>query len=225
MKHLVLVRHGESDWNAQRRIQGQSGTGLSRRGHEQAVHLATELASTYPDARLVVSDLQRCRETATPGEARIGRRAIVDADLRERDFGAWTGRLVTEVEADDPERFARWAAGHDVLPEVGGEDSQALRDRVLAAIDRHLAEVDDGGALVCITHGGPVWNGTRALVDLHEEALGGVANASVTELLVDGSFGWRLAHWNQVGHLPPDVRSYQRRVERARRDGAPPAGR
>ncbi len=204
MTHLVLVRHGESEWNVARRIQGQSGTGLSARGRRQAERTAEVIADVHPDADLISSDLERCRLTAELVGSRLGREPSYDPGLRERDFGAWTGRLATEVAGQDRERWERWRAGEDVIAETGGEDSPTLAARVIAVYRRLAADAGDG-TVVCVTHGGPVWHGTRALLELDDGVLGGVANCSITEIRYDGSHATLLS-WNQVAHLPRSLR-------------------
>lgn len=211
MKHLVLVRHGQSEWNAERRIQGQDGTGLSALGRKQAELAADWLAATYPDARLWVSDLQRCLETVAPLAERLDREPRLHAGLRERSFGQWEGRLVHEVSEAEPERFERWRHGEDVVPEVGGETSPELTTRVLAAFEEILEDLPERGLAVAVTHGGPVWHGAQAFVGI-EQAVGGVANTSITELLVDPAWGRRLGAWNQTSHLPPELQSWLRPV-------------
>lgn len=217
MKHLILVRHGESDWNVERRIQGQLGTGLSDRGHEQAAATAQWLAQTFPDAALFTSDLQRCRETAAPLERALGRGAAPLEGLRERDYGSWQGRLTEDVRRDEGDRYGRWVAGEDIMGELGGEDNAVFRKRVGTTLESILADLSDDGVAVCISHGGPVWYGTSEILALHDPVLGAVANASVTELLVDADAGRRLASWNQTTHLPAGLRTWLRRVEPARR--------
>lgn len=225
MRQLVLVRHGESLWNAERRIQGQAGSGLSDLGRSQAEHTAEWIAAAWPRARVVSSDLQRCRETAAPLEARLGVAATLEPALRERDFGRWSGQLLDDVRADDRDRWQRWRAGEDVIGEVGGESSDELATRVVAALTRLLWELDDDGVGVAVTHGGPVWHGTHAMLDLTSGILGGVANASVTVLGSSGGPAW-LQAWNQVGHLPVGaVTSLRPAVGRTPERAAPPVGR
>lgn len=210
MRSLVLVRHAQSAWNQERRIQGQAGSGLSATGVEQARLTGVWLAASYPGARVVSSDLQRCRETAAPlGEA-LGTTVTLDAGVRERDFGEWSGQLLDDVAAGHPELWARWRAGEDVVPEVGGESSTALADRVTRAYRRILADVPDDGVVIVVTHGGPVWHGTTALLGLRPGVLGGVGNTAVTELAVGDHDDFVLSAWNQVGHLPPELRSWFR---------------
>lgn len=224
MKWLVLIRHGESAWNAEQRVQGQAGTGLSETGREQAKHTAELVAEAYPDAALYVSDLQRCIETAEPIALQLRVEPVVERGLRERDFGRWTGNLVNEVAAADPGLWERWRQGEDVVGEVGGETTAVLVARVRRVFDDILAATKPGGVAVCVTHGGPIWHGTRELLDLSTGVLGGVANASVTEIVDDPTFGRRLASWNQVGHLPVELRTWRRAVDQARRQASPPAG-
>ncbi len=226
MTQLVLVRHGLSAWNIERRIQGQAGSGLSPDGHEQAERTAGWLAETYPDARLWSSDLQRCRETVAPLAAATGTAPTFDERLRERDFGDWSGLLLGEVESGYPELWARWRAGEDVVAEVGGESSRALTDRVVVALTEVLDATPADGAAVVVTHGGPVWHGTHALLSLPHGTLGGVGNAAVTELVRGGDGAYHLAAWNQTAHLPPSLRSYLRPADgRAASRRAPAVGR
>lgn len=216
MRHLLLVRHGQSEWNREHRIQGQAGTGLTDLGTRQVKRAAAWLGASHPDARVVSSDLQRCRETAAPIAASLGVEVDEDRDLRERDFGDWTGRLVDDVEREHADLFARWRQGEDIVPEVGGESSAELSKRVVGALERTLADLPDPGVAVVVTHGGPVWHGTAGFLGLPDDVLGGVANASITELIADESWGRRLNAWNQVAHLPPEMQTWLRAVREAR---------
>lgn len=223
MKRLVLVRHGESIWNAEARIQGQRCAGLSEIGHRQAEAVAASLASTYPHARLVTSDLQRTRETMAPLAAALGRTADEDAGLRERTFGAWEGRLRREVVASEPGRWRRWLAGEDVVEEIGGESAEQLGDRVEPRLRALVDDLDDDGVTIAVTHGGPVWYGTHRLFGLPFGTLGAVDNTSVTEVVAwDGRLV--LDRWNEVAHLPSELRTGWRPRPRAVADG-PPVGR
>lgn len=223
MKHLLLVRHGESNWNAEGRIQGQRCAGLSPSGHEQAEQMARALVRRHPAASLATSDLQRTVETAAPLAAALGVEAQVDPRLRERHFGAWEGRLRDDVRAEDADRWRRWRHGEDVIVEVGGEPAPVLVARVLEVFRALLDATADGGAAIAVTHGGTIWHGTHALLGLPVPSLGGVANASVAQLAVDGDGRWAvLDRWNEVGHLDVAVRptGVQRRVS-----DAPPVAR
>ena len=214
-RRLVLVRHGESVWNVERRVQGHECRGLTDVGHTQAARtgaaLARQLAADEDgDApvRLVTSDLGRCRDTAAPIAAALGVAAHVDATLRERSFGRWEGMTRAELEADDADRYARWRTGADVIAEVGGESDATLRTRAAAAFSRLLGDDDAGGTVVAVTHGGTIWYGLHALLGLDAYRFGQVRNASVSELVVGarGPAGLdpalpQLVRFNETSHL------------------------
>ncbi len=246
----MLVRHGESVWNAEARIQGQRCAGLSALGHAQARSTAVALAAAHPDAQLVTSDLQRTRETMAPLAEALRCEPAEDPGLRERTFGAWEGRLRTEVARDDPERWARWLAGEDVVEEVGGESASMLADRVDPVLRRWLTATPPGSVTIAVTHGGPVWHGTHRLLGLAPGTLGGVSNAAVTHLVAWGGTtnspataaelaAWGgdspadgggseelgavvLDRWNETAHVPYELRTGSLPVQLA--DG-PPVGR
>ena len=141
MTTLLLVRHGETDWNRELRIQGSSDTELNARGRTQAHDLASELAGVEIDA-VYSSDRRRARETAEIATA--GRRLDVrlDRDLRERSFGSWEGLTRSEV----AERFPD-------LEHHDGESDDQVRDRVLAAVHR-IVGAHPGEEVLVVSHGG-----------------------------------------------------------------------
>jgi broad specificity phosphatase PhoE len=223
VKRLVLVRHGESVWNAEGRIQGQRCAGLSETGHAQAKVTGRALAEAHPDAQVVASDLQRCRETATPLLDALGvTEPRFDPRLRERSFGSWEGRLRPEVAAEDADRAARWRDGEDVIGEVGGETAGMLTARIGPALREHLDATPDDGTTILVTHGGPVWHGTHLLLGLPAGTLGPVHNASVTELATWGDGAVVLQRWNETAHLPLELRTGW---SPSRVPDAPPLGR
>jgi glucosyl-3-phosphoglycerate phosphatase len=186
---LVLVRHGETEWNADGRWQGHGGGGLSVRGREQARRTAESLMREIGDIALIArSDLRRVAETAEPLEA-DGAPVRVDPRLRELDCGSWAGLTHAEIAEADPERYAAWQAGADVAP-GGGERVADMQARVTAALTEHLDELGDGGTAVVVTHGGPIRVGVAGLrgrsVTALDEACAPVANCSITELVSAG---------------------------------------
>ena len=136
MATLMLVRHGETDWNADGRLQGQTDRPLSEFGRRQARQLAEELADDGLEA-IYASDLSRARETAEIVGERLGLAVALDADLREKDWGNWEG--LTAVERD--------------RVEFVGETTEAHQERVLAALTR-IAERHPRGRILVVTHGG-----------------------------------------------------------------------
>jgi len=134
---LLLVRHGETDWNADGRLQGQTDRPLSDYGREQARQLAEDLHGEGFDA-IYSSDLSRARETAEIVGGRLGLRVELDPDLREKDWGNWEG--LTSVERD--------------RVEFVGESTEAHQERTLRAL-RRLSERHPGDArILVVTHGG-----------------------------------------------------------------------
>lgn len=217
MRRLILVRHGESQWNAEGRIQGQACNGLSQVGIEQANVTARMLAETYPDALLVSSDIYRTRQTAEPFSTLLDLPAVFDPRLRERHFGAWETKLRSEIQAEDGPRWARHVAGEDVIGEVGGETANELVSRVLAGLRDVMANVSDNQVVIVVTHGGPVYYGVHHALGLNLGLLGTVANTSITELV---EFAGEpspprplpvvLERYNEVAHLPVALRTFWR---------------
>jgi broad specificity phosphatase PhoE len=137
MTRLLLVRHGETDWNADGRLQGQTDRRLSDFGRTQARQLADELAEEKFDA-IYSSDLARARETAEIVGERLGLLVALDSDLREKDWGTWEG--LTAVERDRVEFI--------------GESTEAHQERILGALHRISERHPDGSRVLVVTHGG-----------------------------------------------------------------------
>jgi broad specificity phosphatase PhoE len=133
---LLLVRHGETDWNADGRLQGHTDRPLTDFGRRQARQLAEELDSEGLDA-IYSSDLARARETADIVGERLELPVVVDPDLREKDWGNWEG--LTAVERD--------------RVEFVGESTEAHQERILRALKR-IAERHPDGHVLVVTHGG-----------------------------------------------------------------------
>ena len=136
MTDLLLVRHGETDWNAEGRLQGHTDRPLSDYGREQARRLAADLEAEDLEA-IYASDLARARETAEIVGERLGLPVVLDPDLREKDWGNWEG--LTSVERD--------------RVEFAGESTEAHQERMLHAL-RRIAERHPAGRVLVVTHGG-----------------------------------------------------------------------
>jgi probable phosphoglycerate mutase len=148
---LLLVRHGETDWNRDGRWQGHSDTHLNEVGREQAARVAGELDGV--DA-VYTSDLARARETADIVAARLGLPVRLDERLRERSFGAWEGKTGPEIEVEFRDAHARWLAGEG----PGAEDAEVFADfaaRVQGFLADVLARHPDETVLV-VAHGGSI---------------------------------------------------------------------
>jgi len=151
---LLLVRHGQSTWNDQRRIQGQLDPPLSELGREQARRLAERLADGAFNG-FYTSDLRRARDTASAVAAVTGREAEPRADLREIALGEWEGLTREELIDRYPELWERWqrAPSWDIPP--GCEGAAAFEARVALALQRILERHPRGDVLV-VTHGGVI---------------------------------------------------------------------
>jgi broad specificity phosphatase PhoE len=152
---LILVRHGETNWNRDGRWQGHADEPLNERGREQARALADELAAQPVDA-VYASDLSRARETAEIIAARLDRRPVeVDSRLREVHVGGWSGLTMAEIDDRYPSEVARWRGGDTAHAFDGGESYAAMGERVVEALVDIAARHPDGHVVV-VLHGGPI---------------------------------------------------------------------
>ena len=163
MTVLLLARHGETDWNRERRWQGHADRPLTRRGLEQARALAARLAEAELDA-IYASDLRRARGTAATVAGKLRLPLETRRELREVDVGSWSGLTRGEAATRFPEAFARWERG-----EIGwadGETYDAMSERILAAV-RGIADRHPNGRVLVVTHAGPIRAIHAAALGLH----------------------------------------------------------
>ncbi|PSQ18778.1 histidine phosphatase family protein [Halobacteriales archaeon QS_8_69_26] len=157
---VLLTRHGETPWNAARRIQGWAPVGLNDRGRDQARTAAGRIDGAYDVDRVVASDLTRTRETTRILRSALGLphdAVTFERGWRERDFGVYQGLGYDEVYEGRPE-FAvgeTGVASFRATPE-GGESTLAARERVMDAWERLLEGLDPGETVLVVTHGGPI---------------------------------------------------------------------
>jgi broad specificity phosphatase PhoE len=210
VRRLIIWRHGNTDWNAGNRVQGQSDVPLNELGRQQAVAAAELLLRMRPVA-IVSSDLSRAADTAAALGALTGLPVRLDPRLRERHFGAWQGLLMTEVAQTRPDEYARWAAGAEV---VGGdvETLDELGKRVADALLEAADLAPDDGTVVVASHGAATRQGIGHLLGWpHAQlrTLGALQNCHWVELVHDDRRGWQVAAYN-VGvfadrPVPPPV--------------------
>ncbi len=197
---LVLVRHGVTAWNRERRFQGRTDIPLADEGHRQAVRAGRRLADARLDA-VYASDLARARQTAEAIAAACGLAVRLDARLRERHYGSFEGRTREDLERDQPDAFERWRAREPDFAPDGGESLRALHERVASAL-AELAGRHAGRTIAVVTHGGVLDCAYRVATGLALEAprLHDLSNASLNRIAWDGS-GFALLAWGDVGHL------------------------
>ena len=160
MTELLLVRHGETDWNRDRRFQGHADPPLNETGREQAHALAADLAGERIQL-VYTSDLRRARETAEIVAARLEADVVALRELREIDVGEWQGLTWPEIEARYPEGARAWHEhGHGWET---GETYDELGERVVSALRRIAADHPEERVLV-IGHGGTI-RATRAFLE------------------------------------------------------------
>jgi 2,3-bisphosphoglycerate-dependent phosphoglycerate mutase len=197
---ILLVRHGETDWNATGRIQGHSDTPLNAAGHEQARRVARRLARE-PVQALYSSDLARAFQTATAIGHTLGLPVVTSPRLRERQYGVWEGLTAAEIQARFPEQFAEWRARSTDFAPPQGESRSQLLTRALAELQaiarRHAREV-----VVVVTHGGFCYVLINHILgsvdgDRREFAFG---NASIHTLEVIAE-RWSVISVNETAHL------------------------
>ena len=206
--HLLLIRHGETAWNAERRLQGHLDIALNTEGLRQAAALGTGLADEQIDA-VISSDLQRAQQTALALACGRGLAVGVDPMLRERCYGGFEGLLYAEIEQRFPAQFAAWQARDiDSVMPAGARVAESFRqffDRCTSAILTHAAR-HPGQTVALVAHGGVLECAYRAALGLSLESPRNfpVMNASINRFSVsDGKLA--LVQWGDVAHLQRDA--------------------
>ena len=199
---ILAIRHGETAWNVDTRIQGQLDIGLNEKGRAQAQLLARSLAEREPLQAIYASDLARAWHTAQAVGQAQGLTVLPHTGLRERAFGDFEGRTFNEIEAELPEHARHWRQRTpDWAPPGAGESLLALRERVLATVDalaaRHLGE-----QIALVAHGGVMDVLYRAATRLDVQAARTwqLPNTAVNRLLWTPE-GLSLVGWADTTHL------------------------
>jgi len=198
---FLLLRHGETQWNAVGRLQGWRDSPLTAVGLSQAEALPARLAGEGVEA-LVASDLGRARETAAPIAARLDLAVVPDPGLRERCYGILEGKTWAEIERTHPEAYMRLNARDQDFAVPEGETGNQFRDRVLATFDR-LAAIHGEGRIAVVTHGGVLGIVYRYACEIPLEMprTFNVPNAAFNRVRIEGR-RWTVEAWADVDHLP-----------------------
>jgi probable phosphoglycerate mutase len=215
VRRLVLLRHGQTEWNAGSRMQGQLDTDLTDLGREQADAAAEVLAKRHPLV-IVSSDLRRALDTATALGERSGVNVSVDERLRETHLGDWQGLTHLDVDVVAPGARLAWRDNARWAPH-GGESRVDVAQRSVPLVTEIIASQPSWGVdapdrpVVLVAHGGLIAALTAALLDLPVEnwpVLGGMGNASWAQLSghdVGDTIKWRLDVWNASAQVANDV--------------------
>ena len=202
-RHILLVRHGVTDWNREGRFQGHLDPPLAADGRLEAELLAARLEGdgVHRPARIVSSTLARARETAEAIGARVGVAVEPDARLIEIGQGEWEGRTHADLAVSDAERYAAWRQDAGIRQPPGGESIESAAQRVGALLDE-LSTDDPRWPLCVVSHGGTLRIMARILLDTSTSAPWSldIDNASLSVCsALDGR--WRLDRWNDTLHL------------------------
>jgi probable phosphoglycerate mutase len=222
IRRLVMLRHGQTEYNAGSRMQGQLDTDLSDLGREQAASAAEALAKRHP-LLIISSDLRRALDTAVTLGDRCGQPVSIDTRLRETHLGDWQGMTHLDVDAVAPGARLAWRDDARWAPH-GGESRVDVAERSIPLVRELVAQQSGWGAaepdrpVVLVAHGGLIAALTAALLGLPVETwpvLGGMGNASWVQLAghtrADGDpalfddIRWRLDVWNASAQVAHDV--------------------
>jgi broad specificity phosphatase PhoE len=219
IRRLVMLRHGQTEFNAGSRMQGQLDTDLTDLGRAQAVAAAEVLAKRQP-LLIVSSDLRRAYDTALALGERSGLPVRIDTRLRETHLGDWQGMTHGEVDTAAPGARLAWRDDATWAPH-GGESRIDVADRSLPLVTELIAGEPEWGAdepdrpVVLVAHGGLIAALTAALLDLPVDSwpvLGGMGNASWAQLsghepadAAVSDLRWRLDVWNASAQVANDV--------------------
>jgi broad specificity phosphatase PhoE len=197
MTRILLVRHGATEWNLEKRAQGQADIALTDVGKEQAHHLVRVLQDYKVDA-VYSSDLSRAVDTARPLAEARDLDVELDPNLREIDQGEWTGLTTDEIRERWPDR---WGPARHYSTRPGGESPDQVRKRGLGAM-RRIVEKHPDGCVVLVSHGGTIrWILAEAMgYDDHASAgLRGLSNGGA--LVLEGGVNGGKLHLRFIERL------------------------
>lgn len=198
MTRLVLVRHGQTAWNAEHRVQGQFDVPLDETGRRQAEAVAAALARER-FAAIWSSDLARARQTAAPAAAVLGLEVRLDPDLRERHYGIFETLTYAEARQRYPEDYARFERREPDYDFRTGESLRAFYERAVACVHR-IAAAHAGDAVLVFTHGGVLDKLYRFVTGtpLSAPREFAIPNCGINRLVADP---WRILVWADIAHL------------------------
>lgn len=197
---IIAIRHGETAWNVDTRLQGHLDIALNPKGLWQAEQAARALAGESI-AAIYASDLLRAWHTASAIAQTTGAPLVASKHLRERCFGSFEGKTYAEIEAQWPEASVRWRKREPGWAPPGGESLLALRERIAGAVD-NMAAQHVGGQIVLVAHGGvmDVLYRLATSQELQAPRTWQLGNAAINRLLWTPE-GLTMVGWGDTGHL------------------------
>lgn len=206
-RRLILIRHGQTEFNLVGRMQGQLDTPLTEAGRAEAEAAAAELG-TWPIGTVVSSDLQRAQDTAALLAEALNLEYTTDSRLRETDLGDWSGKAHEDVDAVFPGQRSHWRLNPTWAP-PNGETRLEVSDRAVGLVEELMAtDTWDAGTVMLVAHGGTIAALTSRLLGIpteHYPMFGGLGNARWSQLVArptgdvtdPGSGGtvWRAPRW------------------------------
>ncbi|WIM67154.1 histidine phosphatase family protein [Corynebacterium breve] len=217
MRRLIMLRHGQTDYNAGKRMQGQLDTQLSETGVQQA-HLAADVVESLGVVKILSSDLTRAKDTADIIAQRLGLDVVVDKRLRETHLGQWQGKTHGEVDRDFAGMRASWRHNPEWAP-PGGESRVEVARRARPVVEELMRDFSgwDDNAVLIVAHGGTISAVTSHLLGLSVEQypmFSGLRNTNYSQLIARPKFTpgenatqfnaenvvdaqWYLDAWNQ----------------------------
>ena len=202
---ILAIRHGETAWNVDTRIQGHLDIPLNDKGRWQAQRLARALAAGDPIHAVYSSDLQRAQETAQAIASATGAPLAIHPGLRERGFGLFEGKTYVEIEQTWPEESEHWRRRTpDWLPPQGGESLLQVRARILHTLQA-LSAPHPGQQIVLVAHGGVLDQLYRLATgqELQAPRTWQLGNTAINRLLWTPE-GLSLVGWADTSHLEDD---------------------
>jgi len=202
---LLLIRHGETDWNSQRRIQGNTDTPLNACGLTQATQIAARLAAEEKFNALYASPLSRARVTAEIIGQKCGLAPILDDRLKEKGLGDLEGLTAEEFQQRDPNLYRDWISSAEHIPLPGEESLLDLRGRINAFVDDLRAQHPNGARVGIVSHGATIGMFVNTLIglEINRRSPFWFDNASITVVDLSGARP-RIRLLNDTCHLTHD---------------------
>jgi 2,3-bisphosphoglycerate-dependent phosphoglycerate mutase len=199
-KKIVIIRHGETEWNIYRKLQGQANSDLTELGKKQALLTAQAIKNEVFD-KIYSSDLPRCVETAKILNHELGLAVVFEKGLRERHFGQLQGKKHEEIKALFPDLHSKLSTGNINFEIPGGESFKDFYIRVNDTLDRLAANAEEEKILI-VSHGGALDCVIRRIfgLPLDMPRRFSIYNTSINRFSVHNN-DWKLDTWGDINHL------------------------